>query len=133
MKLISEKSDTISYCESCFEFNHISIDLSRKPTMSKVFAIFTRQKNHEVNKKHLIDYIYLSGQARNPSRRLQESYSINLVKLLSRARKELSMKITPNHLDEDITWFPYDHAKKCWYLYQRRSQTAQNYPNTWIK
>ena len=133
MKLISDKSDTISYCESCFEFNHVSIDLSRKPTMSKVFAIFIRQKNHEVNKKHLIDYIYLSGQARNPSRRLQESYSINLVKLLSRARKELSMKITSNLHDDDITWFPYDHAKKCWYLYQRRSQTTQNYPNTWIK
>ena len=99
------------------------LDLSGKPTMTKLLKLFFRQSCQVFSKRNLIDGVYSRGRLERPSLRLMDSYNTNLVKMISRARRFLNREI-PCLAGERVTWLPYDQDEKGWRLCQRIARTG---------
>jgi hypothetical protein len=96
------------------------LDLARSPMMLKVFKLFCRPGDPQVQREALLYVIYGRESVLSCSERMLESYRANAVKLMSRARRLAERYVSPPYT-QLIEWFPYDYASRRWSLLKLRS------------
>ncbi len=106
---------------SCGSYN---VDLQTKPKILDVYQAFLRDEKFTLDRLSLVKAVYLMDDLSGLSQRQLTSLSLNVVKLISRARK-----IAKKHFDASLSphlvvdWFPYDLNTKTWSLYRIRNNS----------
>ena len=120
-KMIFKKSCNIpiklDFSNKTINIENNNLNLLGQEKIYKLFSFFYSSPDQTLNRKDLLEKIYLFDEKREVSLRQKNSLNHNIVKLISRARKLASTKFKDIN-NMSIEWFPYDKNEKQWCLYR---------------
>lgn len=102
--------------EHTVNFNHKTLDLSKRKKICKIFEVFLKQELYQITRSALIKHVYSDARSER-SVRQQSCYNHNVVKLVSRARHLASKAFGEDEATAKFHWFPYDPSSGTWRLY----------------
>ena len=92
--------------------NGLTVDLTRRPLMRKLFQLFCESPSGLVRREQVERHVYGVSEADPVSDRMRECMQQNVIKLISRARSLLEAHFKA----EGVEWICIDHEAGGWRL-----------------